>query len=298
MRASYIAILAMLGATPAYALITPPADGPDPHMRTVKYNSLDRTNLVGELGRETTITFAPDEHIARVVFGDSDYWIGPTQKEIEGTPLGNNLPLWPLVVTPTNLQVTTLAGDGSQKVYQFQLSAREAFSGGDDNPEAVFGLKFIYPEVVKQADIDAWRARKAAADKKVASDRLVTDVFYGDRNWKYIARPNQEWISNGWPKPEVSDNGQLTAFLFQGNVPEPAIYLVDKSECGPGGAERLAPFSDQHGLKVISQTAQHFRLRLGDSVMEVCNEGFDPIGQNPGTGTTSPGVVREVRAAR
>jgi hypothetical protein len=28
--------------------------------------------------------------------------------------------------------------------------------------------------------------------------------------------------------------------------------------------------------------------------MEVCNRDFNPAGQNPGTGTTSPGVIREV----
>ena len=167
-------------------------------------------------------------------------------------------------------------------------------SAGGDDPDVVFGLIFTYPQQAKQQAIEAWKARKADADAAKAKARLAVDLFYGQRNWSYVARPNEVWVASAWPKPEVSDNGQLTAFLFQGNVVEPAIYIVDTPACGPGGHERLASFANQNGLKVIQTTAQHFRLRIGDAVMEVCNRNYDPVGQNPGTGTTTPNVVREV----
>jgi type IV secretory pathway VirB9-like protein len=64
------ALLSVVGAWPAMALNVPsPAGTSDPHIRRVAYNQLDRTVLVGEIGRQTTVTFAPNERIGRVVFG-------------------------------------------------------------------------------------------------------------------------------------------------------------------------------------------------------------------------------------
>jgi type IV secretion system protein VirB9 len=300
MRATILAAVLSAGVGPAMALSVPPPGATDPHIRTVAYDQMNRTALVGEIGRETTITFGADERIGRVVFGqpEAELWLGPDPKDVQAQALRNNLPLWPMKVGRTNMQVTTTLPDGSQRIYQFALVAKNPDSDGGDDPDVAFGLIFTYPQQVKQEKQQeaaaTWKARKADADKAAATGRLAVDVFYGERNWSYVARPNKVWVANAWPKPEVSDNGQLTAFLFQGNVAEPAIYIVDTPACGPGGQERLAPFADQDGLKVVQTTAQHFRLRIGDAVMEVCNRNFDPVGQNPGTGTTTPNVVREV----
>lgn len=299
-RTAALASILVTGIGPALALSVPPPGTTDPHMRTAVFDQMNRTALIGEIGRETTITFGPDERIGRVVFGqpEAELWAGPDPKEVQAQALRNNLPIWPLKTGSTNMQVTTTLADGSQRIYQFALVARTPDNDGGDDPDATFGLIFTYPNEVKaaakQAAVTAWTARKADTDKATAKARLAVDVFYGERNWSYVARPNKDWVANAWPKPEVSDNGQLTAFLFQGNVPEPAIYIVDTPACAPGGHERLAPFADQSGLKVVQTTAQHFRLRLGDAVMEVCNKNWDPVGQPAGTGTTSPGVIREV----
>jgi type IV secretion system protein VirB9 len=287
------------------ALSVPPPGAADRHIRTVAYDQFNRTVLVGEIGRETTVTFAQNERIGRVVFGqpEAELWDGPDPKDIKEQPLQNNLPLWPLKIGATNMQVTTSLPDGSQRIYQFALFAKAPDTDGQDDPDVTFGLIFTYPEAVKQEAAAAWKAKKeaagAASSKATAKARLAVDVFYGERNWSYVARPNKAWVAQAWPKPEVSDNGQLTAFLFKGNVAEPAIYIADNPECGPGGVERLAPFADQSGMKIVQTTAQHFRLRLGDAVMEVCNRAWDSgVGQNPGTGTTSPNVTREVVTAK
>lgn len=304
MRSTVLAVLLAASAGPAMALNIPPPGATDRHIRTVPYDQMNRTALVGEIGRQTTITFGSDERIGRVVFGqpETELWAGPDPKEVQGQALRNNLPLWPLKTGSTNMQVTTMLPDGSQRIYQFALYTKVPDSDGGDDLDATFGLIFTYPNearlAAKQEAEAVWKTHKEAADKQAAKARLAVDVFYGERNWSYVARPSKVWVANAWPKPEVSDNGQLTAFLFQGNVPEPAIYIVDTPACGPGGHERLAPFADQGALKVVQTTAQHFRLRLGDSVMEVCNKNFDAVGQNPATGTTSPSVVREVVTAK
>ncbi len=290
MRSLALAALLSAGIGPALALSVPPAGASDPHIRrvaTIRWTGLSWS------ARSAARQRSPSQR-TNALAG----WCSARPKPSCGkvpirrtsrTPLQNNLPLWPLKIGATNMQVTTTLPDGSQRIYQFALFAKAPDTDGQDDPDVTFGLIFTYPEVVKQEAVAAWKARRAAADaaaaKATAKARLAVDVFYGERNWAYIARPNKAWIANAWPKPEVSDNGQLTAFLFQGNVAEPAVYIVDAPACGPGGGERLAPFDDRNGMKIVQTTAQHFRLRLGDEVMEVCNQNWDSgVGQNPRDG--------------
>ena len=302
-------------ACSAVALETPQA-GADAHIRTVPYSQFDIVDLVGEIGRQTTVTFGPGEQIARVVLGspDADIWEGPSPDEIKNQPLQNNLPLWPKTQAVTNGQVTTIIPDGTQRIYQFRLSAVAPDTGGGDHPAATFGLIFTYPEqaraAARETALTAAQQRRAARDERDAKPmkaRLTVDPFYGQVNWQYIGRPNALWRTQEWPKPDVSDNGWITAFRFQGNVSEPAIYIVTHPDpadrdpqtgCLPGGDERLASFTNKDDLKLVQTTARHFRLRLGDSVMEVCNQAYNAVGQVPGTGTTSPDVVRKVVSAR
>jgi type IV secretion system protein VirB9 len=310
MRALLLATVFSAVAGSAFALDTPSPGNLDPHIRLVPYNQFNIVNLVGETGRQTTITFDKDEQIARVVLGnpDEDAWEGPSPDELKNQPLKNNLPLWPQKTTPTNMQVTTKLPDNTQRVYQFHLAARTPDTAGGDDPDAVFGLIFTYPEQAHaKAVADAKAAvtrRQSTLQESVAKSRLNVDPFYGVRNWEYIARPNEAWRNSGWPKPDVGDNGQVTSFRFQGNVARPAIFIVDstdpddKTRCLPGGEERKAPVSENHGLTIVQTTAIHFRLRLSNAVMEVCNLKYDPVGQPPGTGTTSPDVIREVRTVR
>lgn len=310
MRKILLASVFSVVAGTALALDTPPPGKQDPHIRVVPYSQFNIVDLIGEVGRQTTITFDKDEQILRVVLGnqDEDLWDGPSADEIKNHPLKNNLPLWPQKTTPTNMQVTTLLPDESQRVYQFHLSARTPDTAGGDDPDAVFGLIFTYQEQEKAkataAAKAAYQARVVTQQESVAKARLVDEPFYGIRNWQYIARPNEAWRNAGWPKPEVGDNGETTAFLFRGNVARPAIFIVDspdptdRTHCLPGGQERKAPASENgNGLTIVYTTAIHFRLRLNEAVMEVCNLRYDPVGQPPGTGTTSPDVVRQVKMA-
>lgn len=310
MRSAALAVSLLIVAPPAFALDTPPAGAADTHIRIEPYSQFNITNLIGEIGRQTTITFGKDEQVSRIVFGspDGEIWEGPSPDEIKSSPLKNNLPLWPQKIEPTNMQVTTILQDQSQRVYQFRLTAQKPGDDGSDGPDVTFGLIFTYPEQAKEQAraqaVAAAKDRQTVREASVAKARLTVDPFYGKVKWDYIARPNHDWRERGWPRPSVSDNGWLTAFEFKGNVSEPAIYIVDnsdpedKTKCLPGGSERLAPFTNKDDLKLVQTTARHFRLRLGDAVMEVCNLRYDPVGQNPRTGTTSPDVIREVVSAR
>lgn len=292
MRTTSLAVLIALCATTTsvLALDAPPPGKLDPHIRTVAYSPYDRTLIVGVIGRSTTITFSPMERIKRVTFGSEDPpWEGPDPSKVGSAPLENNLPLWPLKTGRSNMQVITLLPNGDERLYQFALVVRDAPTGDDDDPAATYGLIFTYPGDAHRAAVQATRARQADAQQKIAAERLSTDYRYGDRNWHYVAQGKDRGIA----PLEVSDNGELTAFRFPGNTQVPAIYVVDST-----GAERIASFEMQGDVMVVQTTAAHFRLRLGEQVLEVYNRDYDPVGQNPGTGTTSPDVVRRVVSSR
>lgn len=84
----------------------------------------------------------------------------------------------------------------------------------------------------------------------------------------------------------------MTTLRFAGNRPIPAIYAVQD-----GGEETLIPTDvrDAGETVVVHATARAFRLRTGRDVLCLFNEGYDAIGVNPGTGTTSPSIAREVK---
>ena len=63
----------------------------------------------------------------------------------------------------------------------------------------------------------------------------------------------------------------------------------------PDGKEATADYS-VHGDTVIAPgTAREWRLRDGQTVMEIYDLGYNPIGQTPGTGTVSPYVQRRLK---
>ncbi len=267
-------------AGPALAVQDPRAGRFDARVRTVPYNPANVVRVIGGTFASTEIIFAVGETITQVAIGDADGWLAQ--------PAGNLLFLKPSEVrAPTNAQVVTRRPDGSFRSYQFELVAHAA-AGQQPAEGAQFAVTFAYPDDARQAVV-AERAKAAAgADEQLAQSRLAVDLFYGPRNWRYTAQ------GAGAIQPlEVSDNGRLTAFRFPGNQTLPTIYTV-----APDGQETIVPYTMRDDLAVVSTTAREFRLRYGNDVLRVFNLSFDPIGQNPGTGTTTPEIQRSVREAR
>lgn len=66
----------------------------------------------------------------------------------------------------------------------------------------------------------------------------------------------------------------------------------------PTGATTDAEFSgvtvEQGGVVKIHGVYPAIRLRDGDRVLCLWNRGYNPIGDNPGTGTTKPSIERAV----
>ncbi len=251
-------------ATPAHALSVPPSGAEDPHIRTTAYSPLNRTRITAVMTHTTTVTYGPAERIARVTIGDDKTIEGPDPGKLQGNPLHNNLPLWPLHPGHTNMQVTTETPDGAERLYQYDVVVHDNPKDDGDDPDAVYGLIYSYPREVHEAAVARARVAQAARQKSAAVDRLSTDFFSGPRNWKYTAHGKDAWLAPA----EVSDNSRLTAFRFPGNTQIPSIYVVAKD-----GSEQLAPFQMRDDLVIVQTVACHFRLRLGGGVLEVFNKG-------------------------
>jgi type IV secretion system protein VirB9 len=272
-------IALMAGAALALPVIAEENPQPGAHDARVRYVAYDPINVVKVVATDlhsTMIQFGTDETVDVVAIGDQTAWAW--------NKVRNLLFIKPSVAParPSNMQVITLRKDGSQRTYQFDLSGQLA-----DAALPVFGINFSYPGDVAAARKKAAAEKAAAAEADMAKQRLLADYYYGDRNWRYVARG-----SFAIQPAEVSDNGETTVFRFPGNTPMPAIYQIT-----PDGQEQVASPSTAGEIAVVHGISAAWRLRMGGEVCDIWNIGFDPTGQNPRTGTTSPDVVRTLRGA-
>ena len=259
------AAFSALIASAAHAEVAPRSAGYDARVQLVTYNALNVVRVVGSPTNSTQIIFGVGEEITQVSIGDEAAWLPQ--------PVGNLLFLKPLTIkAPTNMQVVTRRADTStSRSYQFRLvSARRG---------AMFSVSFNYPD-------DEEKARAALAAEKAASAKLADAWSQGPRNWRYVSQG-----SRLIEPAEVSDNGQQTAFRFPGNTRMPAIYTA-----APDGSETIVAYAMVGDRAVVQTTSRAFTLREGTEVLRIINQGFDPVGRNPGTGTGLPDLSRIVRS--
>ncbi len=73
----------------------------------------------------------------------------------------------------------------------------------------------------------------------------------------------------------------------------PTIYTA-----APDGSEMIVPYTMIGDMAVVQTTARIFTLRDGQEVLRIINQGFDPVGRNPGTGTGTPDLTRTIRSGQ
>ncbi|KPF78366.1 hypothetical protein IP88_04200 [alpha proteobacterium AAP81b] len=255
---------------PVVAEVVPRSAGVDPHVMAVVYDPQNVVRIVASRTSSTQLVFAKDEEITNVAIGDADNWLAQ--------PVGNLLFLKPTAVrSATNAQVVTRRPDGSSRSYQLRLVS----SGRRDGERPMYAVTFTYPREATVVD-DAARQREAEAQ---AQARLAKAWEEGPRNWRYVARG-----SRLIEPTEVSDNGRMTAFRFPGNMRVPTIYTR-----APDGQETIVSYTMRADLAVVPVAAREFVLRDGAEVLGIANQGFDPVGHNPMTGTGTSDLTRVVK---
>lgn len=273
------AAVAALLAMPAFAEQNPHSGGYDPHVELVAYNRLNVVRVVGSLTNSTQIIFAPGEEITQVAIGDADHWLAQ--------PTGNLLFIKPTEIRlSTNMTVVTKTTHVGNRSYQFRLVAAKRGASGESM--AIYALSFTYPEDDRRDREMAQGRANAVAAEKASESRLAATWAEGPRNWRYVAQG-----SKAIEPVEVSDNGRQTAFRFPGNMRMPTIYTA-----APDGQETIISYTMIDDMAVVQTTSRTFTLRDGQEVLRVLNQGFDPIGRNPGTGTGTPDLTRTIRSGQ
>jgi hypothetical protein len=300
------------------------ADVPS-HIKRVACSPFARTEIVGILGHPTVITFPPGEKFYRAPMTgkkttegaqEQGAWSGVSAEDGKDAPLGNNVPLWPVATDRATITVITVTGDDQhivQHAYPFLLSALPNTPDALDNPTVTLNLICsgkgvaaptveapavapaahapVRPVQYTQAQIQAWTARQK--EKREDADlHLRTDSFNGaDGICRYHAQGHKP---NALQPRCPMDNGIWALIRFPGLSKKPAVYVV-----GDGFEdERLARQHADGDFVVVEEIAPRLRLRLGDAVLDVVNDAYDPAGKPTGTGTIAPSVTRDLIQAK
>jgi type IV secretion system protein VirB9 len=261
----------------------------DTRMRYVPYNPGQVVHLSTIVGDTMVVSFAATETVTSVAETDTIH--------LAAVPKGNYLFLKPsaaLALQP--IIVLTQRADGSLRRYVFEIETVNAASTANGADGIFYSVQFTYPTdeaAAAQARANAEAAQVSAlnhaaylrAQQTAATsilDAQRTNPFIGPRNYRYVAQGDHSLTPLS-----VWDNGYSTVIQFPGNTRIPSVFVIN-----PDGKEATATYSVDGNMVQVGQTAREFRLRDGDTALNIFNLGYNTIGGNPDTGTTSASVER------
>ena len=282
-------LAAIVVAHGAYADQTPAAGYYDSRMRYVAYNPGQVVHLSTIVGATMVVSFAPSETVTSVAETDSLH--------LAAVPKGSYLFLKPSAALQLQpVIVLTQRQDGSLRRYVFEIETVNAPTTADGADGVFYSVQFTYPadeaaaaaaraaadvEKVEQLNrLALQRATQTAANSLLQKEQTSPDA--GPRNYKYVAQGDRSLVPQA-----VWDNGYSTLLQFAGNARIPSIFVID-----PDGKEATASYSVNRDVVQLDQTAREWRLRDGGTVLNIYNLGYQSVGGNPETGTTSPDVSR------
>lgn len=253
------------------AAATPEGTAYDSRIKTVSYNPDDVYRVKVRLGTATLIQLSEGETVesenSGLGIGDSQGWTIAVR--------GNNIFMKPKAKSPdTNITLVT-----NMRTYAFSLESVEHSSN------AAYILRFNYPK----AERDALAKRRAEEAKQRKKEQLKDRLACTD-----VPAPAEDHINIdywGWGDKELTpsfiwDDGQFTCMKYPRNDELPAIYRITSD-----GGEALVNSHMEGETIVIHNTAEQFRLRLGDTVMGVKTTHENKASFN-NKNTTTPGLIR------
>lgn len=269
----------------------------DSHIQHTACAPDTRTTVVGVINQPVTFSFPKGSTVYRVIQsevpnakGELDApWRGPRAEEVKDAPLGNTVPLWPQIAGTSMMSVVTLASDGqTQTTCAFRLVSRPMDAAALDQPDVAFniivdGLEPVARAQVVQTQKVAWQAKR----DKIVADRLRQDLLKASIDaCHYSAKGHQNTTIE--PRCPI-DNGQWTWIRFPGLSKKPAVYVMQSD-----GTMRLPAQHGDGDFMVVQEIAPRFRLILGQEVLDLLNNSFEPKGSDPNSGTLSPAINRDI----
>lgn len=272
------ALLVAVVSVPAMAEEIPAPGAYDERLRVVDYNSSQVFKLRGSFRNAMEIVFENGEEVTNIAVGDAVSWeVAPSENFIFVKPRE--------AAGPTNMIVTTKIGDET-RIYHFDLST--IANGQSEHSGVHFGVRFRYPEAeARRAALARLRAQEQQAlAVEAAAVEMALDgaLVVGPRNLDYRIAG-----STAIAPSEISDNGTATVLRFPRNQSVPAIF-----EVLPDGSEAVVPYTVSGEFVIINKLVRQIRLRSGDALACIWNMAPADYGNDLGTGTVSPDVIREV----
>lgn len=280
-------------STPGWAEQEPLPSRQDPRMRYVAYNPGQVVHLSTAVGATLVVGFGSRETVTAVAVNDS--------KDLAASPRGNFLFFKSKLALPLQPVIVLTSSPSGTHRYVFDIVTSDMRDLGPDAPDVYYSVQFTYPreEAAARAAAAAAQAARDEADLEARNaqsqlqlaheqlERHAHDPFSGPRNWRYVAQGDRSILPM-----EVFDNGYSTVFRFPANVRIPSVFVID-----PDGKEATPNYAVKGDLLQADSVARGWRLRDGQTVLCIWNRAFDPVGDNPGTETTSPNVQRVVKEA-
>jgi type IV secretion system protein VirB9 len=194
--------------------------------------------------------------------------------------------------------VLTQCEDGALRRYVFEIETVDTPTTANGTDGVFYSVQFTYPtdEAAAAAAREAAEVQKVEQLNQLALQRAThtsaqaafqnerSNPYAGPRNYRYVARGDHSLAPLA-----VWDNGYSTLLQFAGNARIPSIFVID-----PDGKEATASYAVNGDIVQLDQTAREWRLRDGGTVLNIYNLGYQSVGGNPETGTTSPDVSRVV----
>lgn len=284
-RALAVAALAVFGSAQAVEL--PQSSPYDNRIQHVNYNPADVVVVNTLPGIGTRIVFAPDETVQDIATGFSQGWELSDSHNIlyvkaKSVVLGQGQPaMSPEAGTwNTNLMVTT-----NKRMYDLDLRLLADSTNGKvpAGQRVSYRVQYLYPQ-------DEAASAKAKQDAELARSRLAAKP--APRNWNYSMQVGD--ASEQIAPAAAYDDGRFTYLKFPNNRDFPTVFIAaaDKTESIVNShVDPAAP-----DTLVVQRVTRDLVLRLGNAVVGVYNDSFDPDGVPPEGGTTVPGVKRIIKA--
>lgn len=329
-RFALVASTALAGASaasPASALVTPQAcSASEPRVRCVAYNPAEVVEVPGVVGGSTVIELHERERIIDAGVSDNGLLEGgepvirryllvsggqggqaTADPNLVLSRRGRFLFLKPLrALVPQSINLVTEDADGKTRRYALQLKAQSS-SMGAEAADAVYAIRFTYPTEEAAARRAQWNALREAREARAAAARLRQHTISGEtvknREYHGIGTPEARAAlapSSGSGEPAAWDDGHRTYLRYAGNRSLPMVYSAraDGRESVVGHNTDADP-TTRGKIIVVHGIFPSLKLRDGNLVLCVVNRGWrGGAGQNPGTGTVSPDVVREATPVR
>lgn len=243
----------------------PVTAGKDNRVTTVNYDENNVVEIQAKPGVVTHIVLQKGETHEAHAFGDGDAWHFSDYK--------NNLYIKPAQPNgTTNLSVIT-----NKRDYMFKIQFLPETAPGE-----MYQVRFNYPDDITSSN--------SANSQKETEKRFENAKIKKLYNLQYSMRGNQTIAPIN-----VYDDGTFTYFKFPGNVDLPTIYAVTNEGKNKYGQEMLVNKSitgQGNSTIVMHKVHAWWRLRLGDAVLDIQNDGMNWLGVLNKTGTVAPDVER------